>query len=208
MDPSTNGSRPSGLPRPISRLPLPRAGVRPSPSKENLQQPSSRLNTISNPRLRNAPSKDQLSATTRQPSRAAAPTTQRDRDLSGGISSRTASHPLRNSSSNALLRKPSKPVLREQEQNRPDLGQEALKDEILEEAETVGRSLSSRSRPSLSERTMETLQNIPSSPAVRKRDSDFFNSDSPVRAWMVYGTNLWRRLEASVVDQKMFDYQK
>jgi hypothetical protein len=36
-------------------------------------------------------------------------------------------------------------------------------------------------RPSLSERTMETLQSIPSSPAGRRRSS-FFNGESPMRA--------------------------
>jgi len=36
-------------------------------------------------------------------------------------------------------------------------------------------------RPSLAERTMETLQRIPSSPVVRKkRDSNFFNPESPM----------------------------
>lgn len=45
-----------------------------------------------------------------------------------------------------------------------------------------GYSGSSSSRPSLSERTMETLQNIPPSPAVRRRQSNFFNSQAPPRS--------------------------
>lgn len=38
-----------------------------------------------------------------------------------------------------------------------------------------------KSRPSLSERAMDTLQNIPSSPAIRKRTSSFYNPESPMR---------------------------
>lgn len=58
-------------------------------------------------------------------------------------------------------------------------------DEHLRESggssEDLERESSRRPRPSLSERTMETLQNIPSSPAVRRRNSSFFNTDSPRR---------------------------
>lgn len=38
-----------------------------------------------------------------------------------------------------------------------------------------------KSRPSLSERAIETLQNIPPSPALRRRRSSFFNPESPMR---------------------------
>ena len=52
---------------------------------------------------------------------------------------------------------------------------------VLEETQTYDFPRSSKPRPSLSERTMETLQNIPSSPAVRKRGSSFYRNDSPMR---------------------------
>lgn len=182
MDPSTD-ARPSGLPRPVSRLPVPRAGVRRSASKDNLQQ-SARPNIISNPRLRSTPSRDQLSSSsTRQPLRTPAPGISQDRETSGGTVVHISNQPLRKSSNNALFKKPSKSVLREREH----IGLDSKEDRVIAENGTragivwSGQS-NSRSRPSLSERTMETLQNIPPSPAVRKRTSDFFSLESPVRS--------------------------
>jgi hypothetical protein len=57
-------------------------------------------------------------------------------------------------------------------------GSEALP---IEEEPQADVSVQRKPRPSLSERTMETLQNIPSSPAMRKRGSSFFTTDSPMR---------------------------
>ncbi|KAJ6121488.1 hypothetical protein N7512_003953 [Penicillium capsulatum] len=50
-------------------------------------------------------------------------------------------------------------------------------DESLSAHETRGRS-----RPSLSERTIETIAHIPPSPASVKRQSSFFNGASPIRS--------------------------
>ena len=172
---------------------MPRAGVRSSPSRESLQQ-NSRQNVV-NSRLRSAASRDQLSkSTSSRPqvaltptrTRAEAPVTSRDRDVSSStvIYTPTNQHSLRKPSHDALLKKPSKTFLHEQ-QVRPDSAEqiERLNDDNAFAAEDdQGNDEHSRKpRPSLSERTMETLQNIPSSPAVRKRGSSFFNPDSPMR---------------------------
>lgn len=64
------------------------------------------------------------------------------------------------------------------EENDVPQGNEPLP---IEEGEQLNVSAQRKPRPSLSERTMETLQNIPSSPAMRKRGSSFFTTDSPMR---------------------------
>lgn len=188
MDQSTTGTspRPSGIPRP-SRLPVPKAGsLRAAPSRDNLKS-TGRL-SINNPPLRTQASRDQLSATPAKP-RISSTTTRsresilpRDRDISTGtvIYNPTPQTVRRKPSGDALFRKPSRPALRE-----------VVKQELKEEAdanENIGtvfeegqHDLPRRPRPSLSERTMETLQSIPSSPAVKNRRSSFFNSDSPMR---------------------------
>jgi hypothetical protein len=169
---------------------VPRAGVRPSPSRENLQQ-ASRL-SIASPRLRNAPSRDQLSSSTsskpRVPStssriRESAPILPRDRD----VSSQTVVHTPRGqtprkASHDTLFRKPSNSVLRAEPMEWP--GSREAEEFVVEEgasAELGEQGFNRRSRPSLSERAMETLQNIPSSPAIKKRTSSFFNPESPMR---------------------------
>lgn len=57
---------------------------------------------------------------------------------------------------------------------------------LIEESEEPDFNQSVRSRkaprPSLAERTMETLQNIPSSPAVRRRGSSFYATENPMRS--------------------------
>lgn len=169
---------------------MPRAGVRPSPSRESLQQ-SSRLSVV-NPRLRNAASREQLSASTsskpRVPStsraREAASILPRDRDVSAQtvIYTPQSRTPPRKASSDTLFRKPSASVLREEYQNHSNPIDEGY---IVGEEGAAGdpgdSEFSRKSRPSLSERAMETLQNIPSSPAIRKRTSSFYNPESPMR---------------------------
>ena len=174
MDQSTSSSRPSGLPRP-SRLPVPRAGLRPSPSRESLQQ--SRLSVV-NPRLRNAPSADQLSSLSSSKPRVSS-TSSRARESSAAyhhdrdVFAQPLKHTPRIASHERLSRKPSNSVLREEQVQRPDLERDGEM--------AVEEQYSRKSRPSLSERAVETLQNIPSSPAGRKRTSSFYNPESPMR---------------------------
>jgi len=163
MDQANTSSR---LPR-LSRLPVPRS-VRPSPSKETLQQQQQPLaRTTALPRLRSAPSRDHLTS----------PTTTRYGQSTGSQNV----HTLRKTSSNALLKKPSRQVLREPEPMPADSSDEAILEGASGGEEMEFPVLSRKHRPSLSERTMETLQRIPSSPVVRKkRDSNFFNPESPM----------------------------
>ena len=165
MDQSTNTniSRVSGLPRP-SKLPVPRAGMRHSPSRENLQQ-SSRLSVV-NPRLRDAPSRENPSSSTLSKPRLPSTTSR--------IRGTTPILP-RKASDDTLFRNSSKPFLREGGGGLAREGGTSAPGGFGEQAS------SRKSIPSLSERAMETLQNIPSSPAIRKRHSSFFNSESPIR---------------------------
>ncbi|TVY36664.1 Leucine-rich repeat-containing protein [Lachnellula occidentalis] len=191
MDRSTSGTRPSGLPRP-SKLPVPRAGLRPAPSRENLNlQQTAKPSTV-NPRLRNAPSRDKLSpsssSATSTPSKLRNPATPSKNRNSPNTLTPSNQHVSRRPSRDTLFRKPSRNFSGD-DQSRPDTRGEGgvfQEDEshILEESE--GQLLSKakiprKARPSLSERTMETLQSIPSSPVVRKRNSSFFTSESPLR---------------------------
>ncbi|TVY71519.1 Leucine-rich repeat-containing protein [Lachnellula suecica] len=196
MDQSTSGNRPSGIPR-LSRLPVPRSTLRPSPSRESLQQPA-RLNIV-NPKLRNAPSRDQLSSSTS--SRPLNPSTpsrnrdssiglSRDREVSTGTVVHTSSkQPIRRQPSrNTLFRKPSRNFSSEGQTTIDSReGEGAIQEDgspVLEETEGMPFSKADvprKARPSLSERAMETLQSIPSSPAIRKRTSSFFTSESPMR---------------------------
>ena len=166
---------------------MPRAGVRPSPSRDNLQDSGI---GIVKPFLRNSPSRDQLSSSKRRiPStaykaRELTPILPHDRDVSAQTvintpRSQTAPH---NAGHGGLLRKPSASVLRQKSFERLDSGGDG---ELVLEDDDTGepgeRRFSKASRPSLSERAVETLQNIPSSPAVKKRTSSFFNPESPMR---------------------------
>jgi hypothetical protein len=179
MDQSIPKERPSGIPRP-SRLPVPRASVRPSPSRENLQQ--SKLG-ISNPRLRNTPSREQLSASTS--TRRTSSTPLRSQGSSLQLRGRDASSynpgpALRNGSGNSISKKPSRALLNEESNNIG--GQDSADQEPgTEEYPIASKESHRKPRPSLSERAMDTLQNIPSSPAIRKRTSSFFNPESPMR---------------------------
>ncbi|PBP19006.1 conserved leucine-rich repeat protein [Diplocarpon rosae] len=183
-------SRPSGIPRP-SRLPVPSPRLRPAASRENLQ--SSRTSSIVNPRLRSSASRDTLSAYSK-PRVLSASSSKRqsiiashDRDASNTTTitnTPAATQQLwRKASEDVLFRKPSKPFLRPQPvslQTREDHEAIAQGDGPPLE-DTKPYDLPRKPRPSLSERTMETLQNIPSSPAVRKRGSSFYKVESPMR---------------------------
>ena len=69
---------------------------------------------------------------------------------------------------------------------RPDDGAEleveSAIDEQVEGTPIRSSQVSRKPRLSLSERTMETLQNIPSSPAIRRRKSSFFGAETPTKS--------------------------
>lgn len=185
MDQPAISPKPSGIPRP-SRLPVPKTrSLRAAPSRDNLK--SARL-SINNPPLRSSASRDQLSTTLAKPrisstnTRSRESILPRDRDISTGtvIYNPTPQTLRRKPSGDALFRKPSRPALRE---TKLELREEEGVDENIGTVveEETQYDLPRKPRPSLSERTMETLQNIPSSPAVRNRRSSFFNNDSPMR---------------------------
>ncbi|KAG9248400.1 hypothetical protein BJ878DRAFT_476556 [Calycina marina] len=172
-----NTSGPSALPRrsQISKLPVPRS-LRPSPSRETLQQPPSR-NTTALPRLRATPSREQLSNSASAKYAATSKSIPARNRLPPVSSQPTQT--LRTPNSNALLRKPSRPVVRAALPPRSDSSDEAILEGSGDEPDYP--ILSRKERPSLSERTMETLQRIPSTPAKR-RTSNFFNTESPMQA--------------------------
>ncbi|EAW13346.1 uncharacterized protein ACLA_053920 [Aspergillus clavatus NRRL 1] len=153
-------SRPSGIPRlAVSRLPLPTSStsksIKPSPSREKLRADS-------------------------------------------GLDVAR----LRRPSEQPVFKKPlprySTPVKTpERSQARRDISQSRFSDDgqsedagaASNESSTLGleatgqeTEIRGRMRPSLSERTIETLAQIPPSPATLRRQSSFFNGASPVRS--------------------------
>lgn len=175
MDPSTSSSK---LPRPSSsRLPV-RAGLRPVPSRENLQH-SSRLSLV-NPRLRPAPSREQLSSSTKAPIPAVRPRDSSPRSRPNPAS--TVIYSPEKQSDDAPLRRNLQLSLWEGDQGSVAEGGEVTKEGGPSSAGNIEEQVSSTVRhPSLSERTKETLHNIPSSPAVSRRTSIFFSNGSPPR---------------------------
>ncbi|KAL2866839.1 uncharacterized protein BJX67DRAFT_117458 [Aspergillus lucknowensis] len=150
-------SRPSGIPRLVSRIPLPTSAnspsLRPSPSREKLR---------TDPGLR--------AARLRRPSEEP-----------------EFKKPLPKTS-------PPKKIQDGQQQKRIVSvagtidGGGSENEKILEvEADTFPQDADhadfrGRTRPSLSERTIETLAQIPPSPASSRRPSSFFNATSPMRS--------------------------
>jgi hypothetical protein len=162
---------------------VPINGLRSAASRENLQHP--RLSTINSPRLRSTPSRDQLSSSTRQRTPA---TPAKSRNVSADKILRTPTNQQvqRKSSRNDIFRKPSQSALREHHVPAGGAGKTLAPAEVADISlvDNMQQSDGEPSRehhPSLSERTMETLQSIPSSPAARRRSS-FFNGESPMRA--------------------------
>ncbi|KAL4888561.1 leucine-rich repeat protein [Aspergillus ambiguus] len=147
--------RPSGIPRLASRLPLPTSSaskpIRPSPSREKLRSDPG----LDNSKLRR-PSED---AVFKKPFPKCSPnktSTGLQRDTS-----RTGRSDGRRSALEEVVIN---------EANDPEI------ESVAEDAEARGRA-----RPSLSERTIETLAQIPPSPAS-SRKSSFFNAKSPIRS--------------------------
>ncbi|KAI0995942.1 hypothetical protein K3495_g12239 [Podosphaera aphanis] len=174
--PPRTSLRPSGIPR-ISRLPVPKSTIRPVRSTEELLK----IGPQPNHHLRHPASGEKIliSPKTRTPSRnLEIPNSIKSplrRNFSADIVQSPIASSRRKSSQNELLPKASQAKLSEYTDRRKS------STTVLEEP-TLNVQKSPRSgRPSLSERTVETLQSIPSSPALRERDSGFFNSDAGSR---------------------------
>lgn len=169
-----------------------RPALRPAASRDNLQQPQQK-STIVNPRLRSTPSREQLSSSTSTrpripstPSRVRDTLTSlpQDRNVSTGSvihTPRATGRLARKTSYDALYRKTSQNFFGESPNSKEREEDNALIEES-EEPDFNSTVRSRKPRPSLAERTMETLQNIPSSPAVRKRGSSFYTTENPMRS--------------------------
>ncbi|KAH6692280.1 leucine-rich repeat-containing protein [Plectosphaerella plurivora] len=203
----TGTARNSGIPR-LSRLPLPRStpstttsgSLRTPPSRESL------TSQLPKQRLRPVASRDQLP-------RAQAPSATKPTGLS---SSRPA--PRRNISGltqaapapkprPSLSRQPSEPQLPRSRSSttasttgstpasttsQSPESTHSVASEIEGDIYGTLRPRSSRPRPSLSERTIETLSQLPSSPALSKKSSSFFDADGFRRPRSRAGSNTSR----------------
>lgn len=190
MESSSNKSttrRPSGIPR-LSRLPVPRGAVNLStePNLDDARPTSS------------ATSDDSKSTTLRYSERLSGSTVQRDRNTVNRALAVTK--PLtENGSYNALPRKASpieteliEPVfkqVRELENAASGLQDGA---DTQGESETALPTAHRRPRPSLSDRTIETLSQVPPSPSPRRRQSNAFTQDVPDGMLVRAGTSLSR----------------
>lgn len=166
---STSAPPRSYIPRP-SRLPVPAPSIRKSPSRDALRAPAK---TAPASLLRPKPSRDHLAS-----QRTTAPI--RDRDLFNGSVVEKAL-PLRSKPSNEVFNKPlGRPLSQYQEPDHLFATQtenNSENDPITQDDEKPKSA-----RPSLSERAQDTLAHIPSSPALTRRRSAFFNQESPMRA--------------------------
>ncbi|KAI9044217.1 uncharacterized protein KD926_001447 [Aspergillus affinis] len=151
-------SKPSGIPRPASKLPLPTStasrSVRTSPSREKLQTDPG----LYSGRLRR-PSEEPVF---KKPH----PKYMRPEKLSNGPQQRG--------------RIPQVGTIHSEQINPESATVKADSDECaipIHDADNRGRA-----RPSLSERTIETLSQIPPSPTPLRRQSSFFNATSPMRS--------------------------
>jgi hypothetical protein len=192
----------SRLPQPrASAIPTPAATsrLRPAASVEALRgrtvQPATApdLKAASdpkstNPRLRTTPSRDQLRKPRPAPpvSLQTGPRGLRNRSVSREREENTTAGELQLKRPLAPWPRPSGQLARDAVQPELALGEESAVEETLpphleynEEGATFGTipSRTRSSRPSLSERTIETLSQLPSSPAIKRRGSNFFESE-------------------------------
>ncbi|KAI1408678.1 hypothetical protein F5Y13DRAFT_204670 [Hypoxylon sp. FL1857] len=227
--PGTAGSRTSAIPRPTSRLPLPRSNVSATTSAPQIQQPSeptrgrptqpattattATTGSIRNPRLRATPSREQLSTTTgRKTPRSNAPpvssqNNRRDLSARNRSSSRGPKQvavqnsrdtreetfkkppmPRRRPSAQIALSSPTastRGTLTPEENDDDDIAVDSLPPlaRSTDEGLTFDALMSQprKPRPSLTERTIETLAQLPSSPAFKRRGSNFFELEPPRR---------------------------
>lgn len=151
-------SRPSGIPRLVSRIPLPTStatpSLKPSPSRERLRADPGLKAT----RLRRPSEEPEF----KKPLPPAAP----PKKLQNGY--------------------PQKRVISKAETSDGGSSdnEKFLDTESNFEVDTLSQDTESRgrTRPSLSERTIETLSQIPPSPASSRRPSNIFNPTSPMRS--------------------------
>ena len=207
--------RPSGIPR-LSRLPVPRptssipkpsASVRPKPSRDSFIGVGGELHP---PKLRGAPSREQLRSTASNSSLRGVASRDQLRS-SAHLTNKTDPAP-RNCKASTFRRRESSITIQPKildnnaqdvagrdtfdqspEQIRPPFSVGSLPLSATEtnsdiEPGAVGYDAAvirtpsirkTRPRPSLSERTMETLANIPPSPALKKKTSSFFEQSRP-----------------------------
>ncbi|KAI2617875.1 hypothetical protein GGR54DRAFT_640960 [Hypoxylon sp. NC1633] len=213
----------SALPRPTSRLPLPRSNVSATPQAQQSTETTTRGRTAQttagnarNPRLRATPSREQLSTATtvRKTQRSNAPpvssqANRRDLSTRNRSSSRgpkqTAAQESRDGRDD-IFKKPPIPRRRpsgqfiveaspttstrgtlspEENEDHNDIAVDMLPPltTSTEEGFTFDALLSQPRKPppSLSERTIETIASLPSSPAIRRRGSNFFETEPPRR---------------------------
>ncbi|KAI1453350.1 hypothetical protein F4805DRAFT_443905, partial [Annulohypoxylon moriforme] len=221
------GGRVSAIPRPTSRLPVPRSSIsntstttsapqthQPTePVRGRSIQPANTSN-VRNPRLRATPSKEQINgapSTIRRTQRSAAPPVSSQvnrRDLGPGSRSvsRGPGHVAGKDSRDIrddTFKKPLVPRRRPSTQfthasptpsSQGALSPEEDDDEVaVESLPPLTRSSDEdvtfdtliskprKPRPSLTERTIETLSQLPSSPAFKRRGSDFFGTEASRR---------------------------
>ncbi|KAI1099786.1 hypothetical protein F4804DRAFT_320832, partial [Jackrogersella minutella] len=218
------GSRTSALPRPTSRLPLPRSNVLATTSIPQAQQQSTEpirgrptqssiTGNARNPRLRPAPSKEQIStpSTVHKTQRSNAPpissqTNRRDLGTGSRSASRGPKQVTTQDSRDARSDPFKKPLLPRRQPSgqfslaSPTSTRGTLSPEVNDDNEVAVESLPPltssadedvtfdslmsrprKPRPSLTERTMETISQLPSSPAFKRRGSDFFGTEAPRR---------------------------
>ncbi|KAI1373162.1 hypothetical protein F4677DRAFT_430417 [Hypoxylon crocopeplum] len=215
------GARTSAIPRPASRLPLPRSNV---PAAPQIQQPTESAArgrpaqpavaaNPRNPRLRATPSREQLGTTStptaRRTQRSNAPpvssqnnlrelstrsrSTSRGPNQAAAQTSRDAREdpfkkppvPRRRPSGQLAQASPTastRGTLSSEENDEDEFAVDSLPPltSSTEEGLTFDALLSQprKPRPSLTERTIETLSQLPSSPALKRRGSNFFETEA------------------------------
>ncbi|RKF62156.1 Leucine-rich repeat-containing protein 40 [Erysiphe neolycopersici] len=161
--------KPSAIPR-LTRHPETNISTISTASRENLNPTKLGYSTLKSPRLRQSTSRDQvlISSGISTPAKPRLPildlhapkiTNGTDKNL----------HPI-SRYDHSSSRQHHQPKNTKHEEN--GIGTFRSVDSDCEKIESPQIS-----RPSLSERAVETLQNIPSSPALRSRESTFFNND-------------------------------
>ncbi|KAI9373961.1 hypothetical protein BJX61DRAFT_351458 [Aspergillus egyptiacus] len=151
-------SRPSGIPRLVSRIPLPTsntsASLRPSPSRERLR---------ADPGLKAA----RLRRPSEEPEfKKPLPKTSASKNIQNGHQQKRVVSVAETSDGGGS-----------ENERLLDINAGLEADMVSQETEPRGRM-----RPSLSERTVETLSQIPPSPASSRRLSTFYGATSPMRS--------------------------
>jgi Leucine-rich repeat (LRR) protein len=197
MEQGSSIPRPSGIPR-FSKLPVPKSpALRASQSRETL----STAGEVRNPRLRPVASRDQLASSAisrpppnpresiRAPAQNKLSLRQPAAVLGKSNSSRTPPSKVAPVNSRLSRRKETAPPaqawitsdgLVEEENATAEAIQPEVQDDIVEEQapQESAKPLSYKPRPSLSDRTIETLSMLPSSPAVTGRSNSFYDPES------------------------------